>query len=122
MVTEDFPARFKRLCKEANLPDKQIPLAKELQVSGAFIAQVRGGKKMLSIDTAIRWSDKLNCTVEYLLKGKESARDLSPGAIEIAHLYERCSGKYREFMMQNARMVARESANEESIDAETEVT
>lgn len=66
----EFGKRFKILCEEAGLPTKQDELAKELGVSGSFIASVRNGKKMPSHARAINWSIKLGVCVEYLLTGR----------------------------------------------------
>lgn len=101
----DFGARFRRLCEEAGLPETQVALGKALGVSGGFVSELRDGKKLPSMGKAIEWATgKLGCSVEYLLTGRESGPPLSPGALELARMYEQCPAEERETMMRVARL------------------
>ena len=66
----EFGKRFIVLCQEANLPNKQDKLGKELGVSGSFISSVRTGKKMPSFIRSVGWAEKMGVCVEYLLTGR----------------------------------------------------
>lgn len=102
---ESFGERFRRLTEAAGLPKEQEALGKKLGVSGAYINMLRNGRKpRISMKTAMLWAPKLKCTVEYLLTGQETQRELSPQAQEFVRLFEQCPPSQRGLLLQNARV------------------
>lgn len=72
-ITE-FGKRLVQLCKEADLPKKQVDLAREFGVTPSMVWHYLHGEKLPSMDTAIDMARKLDCHVEYLLTGRGPKR------------------------------------------------
>jgi len=71
MKYPEYAARFKKSWKESTTPVKtQKELARLLGVAQATVSDWINGEKLPSMDTAIKISNKLGCSTEWLLTGK----------------------------------------------------
>jgi len=91
MKYPEYAARFKRAWKDLKAPIKtQKELAKVLGVAQATVSDWINGEKLPSMDTALEISEKLDCSVLWLLTGKtETANKEQPshnGYLESANL------------------------------------
>ena len=91
MKYPEYAARFKRAWKELKAPIKtQKELAKILGVAQATVSDWINGEKLPSMDTALEISEKLDCSVLWLLTGKTETANTEPtnhnGYLESANL------------------------------------
>jgi transcriptional regulator with XRE-family HTH domain len=90
MKYPEFAARFKRAWKELKAPIKtQKELAKLLGVAQATVSDWINGEKLPSMDTALEISEKLDCSVLWLLTGKTETTNIeltNSGYLEQANL------------------------------------
>ena len=91
MKYPEYAARFKRAWKELKAPIKtQKELAKVLGVAQATVSDWINGEKLPSMDTALEISEKLDCSVLWLLTGKTETANTEPtnhtGYLESANL------------------------------------
>jgi len=77
MKYPEYAARFKRAWKELKAPIKtQKELAKVLGVAQATVSDWINGEKLPSMDTALEISEKLGCSVLWLLTGKTETTNI----------------------------------------------
>ena len=64
-----FGSRLKKLRKEHRMTQEQ--LAAELNIGTDHLGKIEVGKRGLSIDLLIDLSEKLNVSIDFLIKGRE---------------------------------------------------